>query len=189
MTVLASELREGVLFVDEEKIFKVLKYQHTKLGRGNATVRVRVKDLRRGAITERTYSPRQRLKAAPVSQVQAQYLYRGGGEVYFMNAKSFEEISLPEKLLGDQAFYLKEGMTVEIREMAGEALEVIFPAKVALEVVDTMPGVKGNSATNVFKEATLETGLKIKVPMFVDRGDRVTVDTRRREYVDRSNRG
>lgn len=183
--IAVQELRAGTIFEDQGQIFKVLSYEHIKTGRGSANIRVKVINVRTGATIEKSFINSAKVQEASVSKKDLQYLYKDKEFVYFMDPVSFEQISVPLKKIGDDYNFLKEGENFNISFLGDEALFLNLPPKMDFTVLDTPPGVKGNSATNVFKEAILENGLKVKVPLFIKTGDRVRVDTRTGNYTQR----
>jgi len=180
-----QELRAGIIYEEDGNLLQVLSYEHIKMGRGSANIKVKVKNLRSGSTTEKSFINTARVNDVTVLKRDHQYLYRDGDSAYFMNPVSFEQISVPLNVIEGEEF-LKESETYSISFLGEEALSVTLPPKVVLAVTDTAPGVKGNSATNVFKEATLENGLTVKVPPFIKIGDKVRVDTRTGAYTEKA---
>lgn len=185
MALNVTDLRNGTVFKEENNIFQVLSYDHVKMGRGTGNVKVKVKNLKTGAITEKSFITGARVEEAFVEKKKAQFLYREGDNFYFMDPVSFEQFPLSEVSLGDQTKYLKDGVEVVLIVSEGEALGLELPNSLVYGVAETGPGEKGNTVSNVYKEATLENGLVVKVPMFIKVGDKVKVDTRTGEYVER----
>lgn len=183
----ANDLKNGVTFLFEGHPYKVLKFNFQKIGRGGATVRVHVKDLETGSATEKTFASGNKIDEIQTSKKSLQYLYKDETSAYFMDAQNFDQIEVPLKVLGDDIYYIKEGESVNVLFWDDKALSVDIAPKVTLKVDETPPGVKGNSATNIFKPATLENGLKTKVPLFIKKGDAIKIDTRSGEYVERVN--
>lgn len=183
--IAVQELRAGTIFEDQGQIFKVLSYEHIKTGRGSANIRVKVVNVRTGATIEKSFINSAKVKEASVLKRDLQFLYKDNENAYFMNPVSFEQVSIPLKKIGDDFYYLKEGESFNISFLEDEALSLNLPPKMDFTVLDTPQGVKGNSATNVFKEAVLENGLRIKVPLFIKIGDRIKVDTRTGNYTQR----
>ena len=180
-----QELRAGIIFEENGNLLQVLSYEHVKMGRGSATIRVKIKNLRSGSTTEKSFINTAKVNDVTVLKRDYQYFYKDADSAYFMNPQTFEQITVPLKVIdGDE--YLKEGETYSISLLGDEPLSVILPPKVVLEVTETAPGVKGNSATNVFKDATLENGLTVKVPPFIRIGDKVRVDTRTGLYTEKA---
>ncbi|HUD09847.1 MAG TPA: elongation factor P [Patescibacteria group bacterium] len=180
-----QELRSGIIFEESGNLLQVLSYEHIKMGRGSANIKVKVKNLRSGSTTEKSFINGAKVNDVAVLKRDHQYLYKDGESAYFMNPQTFEQISVPLKVVdGDE--FLKEGDTYSISFLEQEPLSVNLPPKVDLLVVETAPGVKGNSATNVFKDAVLENGLTTKVPPFIRIGDKVRVDTRTGAYTEKA---
>lgn len=178
-------LRNGTVYKDAGAPYLVLKYQHTKVGRGNATIKVKVKNIITGATMEKSFVSGSTVEEADVEKVKSQYLYRSGDDAVFMDLNTYDQINIPLTLLDEGFSYLKEGVEVYIFMFEGKPVSVELPLNVILEVTETEPGFKGDSATNTLKPAKVETGLKVDVPLFVKFGDRIRVDTRTGEYVER----
>ena len=167
-------------------VMQVVEFQHVKPGKGAAFVRVKMKNIITGAVTETTFSPTDKFENAYVERKDMEYSYSDGDLYYFMDMESYELIPLDAKLLGDSFRFVKENMTCKIVSYKGNVFGVEPPNFVELEVTETDPGFKGDTATNVTKPATLETGAEIKVPLFINPGDRIRVDTRTGEYLERA---
>ncbi len=180
-----TSLRPGVTFEDRGDIFEVLTYNNMHLRKTSSVVQVKVRSLRRGGTIEKTFGSNGEVNPVKIEKKELQYLYKDPQDCYFMNPQSFEQISVPTKNLSGSE-YLKEGENVTISFHNDEPLSMILPPKVKLKVTDTNPGVKGNSATNVYKDATLENGLLTKVPLFINIGDEIIVDTRDGSYTARA---
>jgi elongation factor P len=180
-----QELRAGIIYEENGNLLQVLSYEHVKMGRGSATIRVKIKNLRSGSTTEKSFINTAKVNDVSVLKKDHQYLYKDAESAYFMNPQTFEQITVPLRVIdGDE--FLKEGDIYSISFLGEEPLSVILPPKVVLVVVETAPGVKGNSATNVFKDAVLENGLTTKVPPFIRIGDKVRVDTRTGAYTEKA---
>jgi elongation factor P len=185
MAVSVTELRKGVTFEDDSQLYKVLEYQHIKMGRGSATIRLKLRNLRTGANLERTFPNGGVVNDVRLDNRDVQYLYHDGDLYHFMDTESYEQFALAADKLGNAVNYLKEGMTMELSSYDGEPLDLEMPTTVDLQVVETAPGFKGDTASGGGKPATLETGVVINVPFFVATGDVVRVDTRTNDYVTR----
>jgi elongation factor P len=184
--LVVSELRSGMFYEEAGTLWQVLSYEHIKLGRGSATIKVKVKNVRSGSTTEKGFINGAKVNDVQVIKKELQYLYRDDDTLYFMDPVSFEQVGVGVHLVTEPLF-LKEGVVYMIAFFGEEALEVILPPKVELKVADTAPGVKGNSAGgNVTKEAVMENGFKTKVPLFITVGDMVRVDTRTGAYTERA---
>ncbi len=181
-----TELRAGTIFEDSGNIFQVLSYEHIKMGRGSANIKVKVKNIRSGATTDKSFINGARVNDLQVLKKDLQYLYKDGEYAYFMNPSTFEQVSVLLKLINYEKDYLKEGNNYTISFLGDEPLSLILPPKMEFEVVETPMGVKGNSATNVFKGAILENGLKTKVPLFVKAGHKIRIDTRTGAYSEKA---
>lgn len=182
----ATDLKNGITFLSNDKPYKVIKYSHIKVGRGGATVRVSARNLESGSIEEKTYSANVKIDDIVTTKRKLQFLYKDGFNSTFMDPKSFDQVEIPLAILTDEAPFIKEGDSVDVLFWDEKALSVDIPPKVDLKVVDTPPGVKGNSAANIYKTARLENGIDVKVPLFIENGDLIRVDTRTHEYVERA---
>ncbi|MEK9178672.1 MAG: elongation factor P [Patescibacteria group bacterium] len=178
-----TELRSGTIFEDSGNIFQVLSYEHIKMGRGSANIKVKVKNLRSGATTEKSFISGARVSEIFVNKKDLQYLYKDETYAYFMDPKSFEQIPVSLGILGNDQNYLKEGENYNLSFLENEPLSMNLPPKMTFKVLEAGAGVKGNSATNIFKDAILENGVKTKVPLFIDVGAEVVIDTRTGEYT------
>jgi len=181
----AGDFRNGVTFEMDGQVYQVVEFQHVKPGKGSAFVRTKLKNVITGATIERTFSPTDKMPRAQVERKEMEYLYNDGTLYYFMDTETYEQIPLGEDKLGNALQFVKENMVVTILSFKGEVFGVEPPTFVELKVTHTEPGFKGDTATNATKPATLETGATIKVPLFVEEGDVVRVDTRTGEYMER----
>ena len=181
----SGELRKGIIIELDGELYQVLDYRHLKLGRGSAQVRLKVREIRGGHTIERTFQATEKFARARLDYRTMQYLYNEGDLYYFMDEENFEQLPLNASQLGDALDYLKEGMSLEVSSYKGELVCVELPITVELEVTQTEPGFKGDTATAGNKPAKLETGLKIQVPLFVSQGDIIKVDTRSGTYLER----
>lgn len=180
-----NELRNGAVYKEEDQILQVLNYEHIKMGRGSGTIKLKVRNLRTGSITEKSFITGARVDEADVEKKKAQYLYNDGESYNFMDPLTFEQFPINKSILGDDARYLKEGLEVVLIVSGEEALAMELPNSVVYQIKETGPEEKGNTVSNVFKEAVMDNDLIIKVPMFMKIGDRVKVDTRSGSYVER----
>lgn len=189
MALNVTELRNGTFFKEGNNILQVMLYEHVKMGRGSGTVKVKVKNIRTGSVLEKSFITGARVDEANVEKKKAQFLYRDGdspaGEFNFMDPVSFEQFSISSQIIGDQAKYLKDGLDVILIVSEGEALGLELPMSLIYSITETGPGERGNTVSNVFKEAVLDNGLVVKVPMFIGVGESVKVDTRSGEYIER----
>jgi elongation factor P len=180
-----TELRHGATFQDNGRPLVVLEYKHTKLGRGKANIRVKVKDLLTGSVLEKSFISGARVEPIQTAKRPMQYLYQEGENLVFMDPKNFEQATIAAKLLGEQAKFLVEGQEVSVLFWEEKPLLVELPVSLVLKIKETGPGVKGDTAARSFKPATLENGAVVKVPLFLKPGDKVKVDTRTGEYLER----
>jgi len=180
-----TSLRPGTTYEERGDIFEVLTYNNMHLRKTSSVVQVKVRSLRKGMTLEKTYSSNGQVDPVSISKKVLQYLYKDHESCHFMDQKTYDQISIPTRNL-EGAAYLKEGENAAIAFHNEEALSMILPPKVKLKVTDTNPGVKGNSASNVYKDAKLENGMTVKVPLFIKNGDEIIVDTRNDSYTARA---
>ena len=196
MALNVNELRNGTFFKEGmpagrqgKDIFLVITYEHMKTGRGSGNIKLKVKNVRTGSVVEKSFITGARVDDANVEKKKAQFLYRDGdspaGEFNFMDSVSFEQFALSSQVIGDNAKYLKDGLEVTLIVGEGEAMGLELPMSLVYTIEETGPGEKGNTVSNVFKEATMDNGLVVKVPMFMQAGEKVKVDTRTGQYVER----
>ena len=186
MTVSTNDLKNGMTLHLPEGLFSVVEFQHVKPGKGGAFVRTKLKNVRTGAVIDRTYRADEKLGQAIIDKREMQFLYRDGSQFVFMDNTSYEQLHVEEATLGRSARFLKEGDTAVLQLYGSEIVGVELPAAVELSVTTTEPGVQGDRVSGGRKPATLETGLVVQVPLFVNQGDRVKVDTRSGEYLTRA---
>ena len=182
----AGEFRNGVTFEMDGQVQQVIEFQHVKPGKGAAFVRVKMKNVVTGAVTETSFNPTAKFEEAFVERREMQYLYNEGDLYYFMDNETYEQIPISKDTLGDDFLFEKENENVKVLSYKGSVFAVEPPLFVELEITETEPGVKGNTATNVLKPATVETGAVVKVPIFIEQGERIQIDTRTGEYLGRS---
>ena len=184
--VIAGDFRNGVTFEMEGKVVQVLEFQHVKPGKGAAFVRTKLKDVINGAVIEKTFNPTDKFEGAYIERRDMEYLYNDGDLYYFMDPETYEQTPLNAEKLGDNFKFVKENTVCKIVSYKGNVFSVEPPVFVTLEVADTEPGVRGDTATNVTKAATLETGAVVRVPIFINTGDLIRIDTRVGEYLERA---
>jgi len=180
-----NDLRKGVTFEYDGNLFKVLEYSHHKPGRGNATIRIKARNLRSGGTIEKTFQSGDRVQDARLEYHMAQYLYTDGETYYFMDQETFEQYPLSSETLGEYTGFLKEEMPVKLTFYGTEALDIELPTTVDLKIISAEVAVRGDTATGVTKNVTVETGMHVQVPQFVNDGDIIRVDTRTGTYVTR----
>jgi elongation factor P len=180
-----NDLRKGITYELDGSLFKVLDYSHNKPGRGNATIRIKARNIRTGATIDKTFQSGDRVQDARLDFHNVQYLYSDGENYIFMDLETFEQPGIPAKVIGDAAGFLKEGMEVKLTFYNNEPLDIDLPTSVDLKVTQAENAVKGDTATGVTKKVTTETGLEVSTPYFVTAGDTIRVDTRTGEYLTR----
>ena len=180
-----TELKNGTKFIFEGEPFSVLKYEQSKMGRGGSIVKVRIQNLKTGAVFTKTFQGAEKLLPADLSKTRATFLYLDSDVANFMDLTSYEQFSIPTVQIGDQKYYLKEGAEVDILNFQNEAINIELPIKMDFLVVEAPPAVRGNSAGTVTKKVKLETGTEVDTPLFVKEGDIIVVDTRDGSYVER----
>lgn len=185
MSLSITDLKKGTLFQWEGEPFKVVDYKQKVMGRGGSIVNVRIKSLLDGKVLEKTFKGNEQLDSADVTNQTVQYLYSDGSNFFFMNEESFEQFEVPADLVGDGAGYMKEGDQVQLQFFNGRAISVELAKNVPLKVTYTENAVKGDTSSSITKDATLETGLTIKVPAFIKQGDIISVDTTTGAYRER----
>ena len=185
--VVAGDFRNGMTFdMGDGQVWQVVEFQHVKPGKGAAFVRTKIKNVKTGSVIERTFNPTDKFQDARVDRKEMQYLYEDGGLYYFMDMESYEQLPIEGSKLSDNFKYVKENEMCKIVSYQGDVFGVEPPTFVVLEITDTEPGVRGDTATGASKTATLETGATIRVPLFVNTGDMIRVDTRTGEYLERA---
>ena len=182
----AGDFKNGVTFEMEGKVYQVIEFQHVKPGKGAAFVRTKYKDVMTGTIREQSFNPTAKFENAVIERKDMQYSYDDGDLYHFMDTETWEETLIAHDVVGDNFRFVKEEMMCKIVSYKGKVFSVEPPTFVELSVVETEPGVRGDTATNVTKPATLETGAVIKVPIFINEGDLLRVDTRTGEYLERA---
>ncbi len=184
--ITAGDFRNGVTFEMDGNVYSIIEFQHVKPGKGAAFVRTKIRNVISGAVTEKTFNPNDKYPTAFIERKDMQYLYEDGGLYYFMDMESYEQIPISESILGDNFKFVKENMECKVLSYKGNVFGVEPPNFVELQVTKTDPGFKGDTATNATKPATLETGAEIKVPLFINEGEMIRIDTRTGEYMERA---
>ena len=182
----SNDFRNGVTIELDGQVFSVIEFQHVKPGKGSAFVRTKLRNVKTGAVVERTFNAGEKLPRAHVERREMQYLYASGDEYSFMDTETFEQVSLTAAELGDALHFLKENMNIALLQFQGITIGVDLPNSVELKVVETDPGLRGDTATGGTKPAKLETGYVVRVPLFIENGDTLIVDTRSGEYLSRA---
>lgn len=182
----AGEFRNGVTFEMDGQVFQVVEFQHVKPGKGAAFVRTKYRNVRTGSVVERSFNPSEKFERAQLDRSDMTYLYRDGDLHYFMDVDTYEQVPFSSEALGDSLTFLKENMVCKVLSYKGEVFGIEPPIFVELEVTECEPGVRGDTATNVTKNAVVETGAVVKVPLFINQGERIRIDTRTGEYMERA---
>ncbi len=183
-----QELRAGTVFEEAGNLYIVISYEHIKMGRGSANIKVKVRNIRQGSTTEKGYTNNAKVNNVQVFKRDVQYLYKDSDLAFFMDPKSFEQIEVPLALIGEtDSAYLREGESYNVSFLDKEALALNLPPKMDFTVAEADPGVKGNTASNIYKDAVLDNGMKARVPLFIKAGDKVRIDTRTGEYSQKVN--
>ena len=184
--VTAGDFRNGVTFEMDGNVYSIIEFQHVKPGKGAAFVRTKIRNVISGAVTEKTFNPNDKYPTAFIERKDMEYLYNDGDLYYFMDSETYEQLPISPNVLGDNFRFVKENMVCKVLSYKGNVFGIEPPNFVELQVTETEPGVKGDTATNVTKPATLETGAEIKVPIFINEGEMIRVDTRTGEYMERA---
>ena len=184
--VTAGDFKNGVTFEMDGKVYSIIEFQHVKPCKGAAFVRTKIRDVINGSVVEKTFSPTDKYPTAFIERKDMEFSYEDGGLYYFMDSETYDMIPVDASNLGDNFKFVKENMTCKILSYKGNVFGVEPPTFVTLKVTQTDPGFAGNTATNATKPATLETGAEIKVPLFIDEGEEINIDTRTGEYLSRA---
>ncbi len=182
----AGEFRNGVTFEEDGSVFQIVEFQHVKPGKGAAFVRAKIKNVITGGITEKTYNPSEKFESAFIDRRDMEYSYNDGGLYYFMDKETYEMTPIAESDLPDSFRFVKENSDVKVLSYKGKVFGIEPQFFVELVITQTDPGFKGNTATNTLKPATLETGAEIRVPLFIEEGEKIRIDTRTGEYMERA---
>ncbi len=184
--VVAGDFRNGVTFEMDGQVFQIIEFQHVKPGKGAAFVRTKIKNVITGSTIERTFNPSDKFEKAQIIRRDMEYLYNDGDLAYFMDTENYEQLPINLSTISDSLIYVKENTICKVLSYKGNVFGVEPPMFVELEITDTEPGFKGDTATGANKPATVETGAQVKVPLFVNQGDRIRIDTRTGEYLERA---
>ena len=182
----AGDFRNGVTFEMDGNVYQIIEFQHVKPGKGAAFVRPKIRNVIAGSVVEKTFNPTEKFPTAYIERKDMEYSYSDGGLYYFMDPESYELVPINESELGDNFKFVKENMVCKVLSYKGKVFGVEPPTFVELQVAKTEPGVKGDTATNATKPATLETGAEIRVPLFINEGEMIRIDTRTGEYMERA---
>lgn len=183
--VQAGDFRNGLTVEIDGNIYQIIEFQHVKPGKGAAFVRTKIKNIKSGGVLEKSFRPNEKFPQARIDKSEYQYLYADGGFYFFMNTENYEQIQLTEDNVGDSLKFVKENEMVKLCSYQGEVFAIEAPLFVELEITECEPGLKGDTATGATKPATVETGALVYVPLFVNLGDKIKIDTRTGEYLSR----
>ncbi len=186
MDININDIKNGMTIIMDGNLCNIVEFQHVKPGKGPAFVRIKLKNLRTGSVVENTYNTNIKVTKAHIDKVHAQYLYSSGDNYVFMNNTSYEQIEINSSVLGDAVNFIKEGLEIDIDSYEGEIIGITLPEKVEYEVIETEPAVKGNTATNASKDAKIETGYIVKVPLFINQGEKIIISTKDGKYSSRA---
>ena len=186
MNININDIKNGMTIIIDGKLCLIEEFQHVKPGKGSAFMKMKLRNLRTGALVEDTYNTNIKIERARVDRLPMQYLYSMGDSYVFMNNETYEQIELPEEKIKDQVKFLKEGLDVTITMYEGEMLGIQLPEKVEYEVVETSEAVKGNTTNNAQKDAKIETGYVVKVPLFINQGEKIVISTADGKYAGRA---
>lgn len=186
MNVNINDIKNGMTLILEGKLVTVVDFQHVKPGKGPAFVRIKYRDLRTGSTIEDTFNTNLKLEKAHVEKMQMQFLYKENDNYVFMNTNDYSQMEVSSSIIGDDAKFLKEGLIIEIQMYEGEILGIVLPEKIDYKVTETTDAVKGNTTNNAMKDATIESGYTIKVPMFISEGETIILSTKDGKYVSRA---
>jgi elongation factor P len=185
VSVSTNDLKNGMTLDLDGTLFQVIEFQHVKPGKGGAFVRSKLRNLRTGAVVERTFNAGVKVGLAVVDRRDMQYLYRDADTLVFMDLESYDQVPVPDTIAGESARYLAEGSTAQVAMHQGVPIGLELPASIVLTVTKTDPAVKGDTRTSTMKPATVDTGIVVQVPLFVEEGERIKVDTRTGNYIER----
>jgi elongation factor P len=180
-----GDLKRGISMELDGELYRLLEFNHIKMGRGSAQVRMKLRNLRSGAIIEKTVQAGERFQRARLDSAMVQFLYAEDGSYHFMNTETFDQLAIPESLIGDDSKFLKENMEVQLQSYGDEPIAVELPPNVELRITYTEPGIKGDTASGATKPATVETGAVVLVPLFINNDEVIRVDTRTGQYIER----
>lgn len=186
MNININDIKNGMTIIMDGNLCMIQEFQHVKPGKGPAFVRIKLKNLRTGSITEDTYNTNIKVQKAHIDKVNVSYLYSAGDTYTFMNNETYEQFEVSADKLGDNVKFIKEGIDIQIDFYEGEIIGITLPEKIEYEIIETEPAVKGNTATNASKDAKIETGLIVKVPLFINQGERIIVSTKDGKYSSRA---
>ena len=186
MNININDIKNGMTIILDGNLCQIMEFQHVKPGKGSAFVRMKTKNLRTGAVVENSYNTNIKIERAHIDRMPMQYLYANGDNFVFMNTETYDQVEVPGSKLEQEKKFLKEGLEIQLEYYEGELLGVTLPEKIEFEVVETEPAVKGNTTNNAMKDAKIETGYTVKVPLFINQGEKIIVSTSDGKYSSRA---
>ncbi len=186
MNININDIKNGMTIILDGNLCQIMEFQHVKPGKGSAFVRMKTKNLRTGAVVENSYNTNIKIERAHIDRMPMQYLYANGDNFVFMNTETYDQVEVPGSKLEQEKKFLKEGLEIQLEYYEGELLGVNLPEKIEFEVVETEPAVKGNTTNNAMKDAKIETGYTVKVPLFINQGEKIIISTSDGKYSSRA---
>ena len=186
MNININDIKNGMAIILDGNLCQIMEFQHVKPGKGSAFVRMKTKNLRTGAVVENSYNTNIKIERAHIDRMPMQYLYANGDNFVFMNTETYDQVEVPGNKLEQEKKFLKEGLEIQLEYYEGELLGVNLPEKIEFEVVETEPAVKGNTTNNAMKDAKIETGYTVKVPLFINQGEKIIISTSDGKYSSRA---
>ncbi len=186
MQININDIKNGMTIIIDGNLCQIVEFQHVKPGKGSAFVRIKLRNLRTGAVVENSYNTNIKIERARIDRMPMQFLYSDGSSFVFMNTETYDQIEVPAEKLEQEKRFLKEGLEIQLDYYEGELLGVTLPEKIEFEVTETEPATKGNTTNNALKDATIETGYTVKVPMFINQGERIIISTSDGKYSSRA---
>ncbi len=185
-TIGTNQFKNGITLIHDGRMYQIIEFQHIKPGKGSAFVRTKFRDLKTGNVYDRTFRSGEQFELVYIEQHPVQYLYSSGDSYYFMDTETYEQVHIEKEVLADAVKFLKEGLQIMASYYQGRVMSVALPSSVELKIIHTEPGIKGDTARATYKPATLESGTTVQVPLFINNGDTIKVDTRTGEYLNRA---
>lgn len=186
MDININDIKNGMTIIMDGNLYSIMEFQHVKPGKGPAFIRIKRRNLRTGSVTEDTFNTNIKITKAHIDKIKASFLYKMGDDYVFMNSETYEQIEIATSILGNNVNFIKENLEIDIDNYNGEIIGISLPEKIEYTVVETEPAVKGNTATNADKEAKIETGYVVRVPLFIKEGERIVISTKDGKYSGRA---
>lgn len=186
MNININDIKNGMTIIIDGNLCQIVEFQHVKPGKGSAFVRIKLKNLRTGAVVENSYNTNIKIEKARIDRMPMQFLYENGDNYVFMNTESYDQVEVPVNKLEQEKKFIKEGLEIQLDYYEGELIGVTLPEKIEFEIIETEPAVKGNTTNNALKDAKIETGYTVKVPMFISQGEKIIISTSDGKYSSRA---